>query len=296
MRVNPNPLPDLLAALNQTELETQQAELQLSSGRSVNQPSDNPTAAAQLIQNNDQAIFNAGYLKSLGVVAGRLSTADATLSSADTVLQQAISLGVEAANGTLSSNNRTTIADQLQAIQNQLVSLANTSYEGTYLFAGTVTNTTPFVLDNSAPSGISYTGNSDVNHVSAGSGYTLAINVPGSQLFSSPGNDVFLAMNNIIQAVQSDTGIPAAVVSLTSATNYLSAQQSFYGNASDQAQSQTNYLTTAKLQIAVQANAIGGADVATEASNLALTQADLQATLDTIGKVTQQNTLFTYIT
>ena len=83
---------------------------------------------------------------------------------------------------------------------------------------------------------------------------------------------------------------------MTSATNYLSAQQSFYGNASDQAQSQTNYLTTAKLQIAVQANAIGGADVATEASNLALTQADLQATLDTIGKVTQQNTLFTYIT
>jgi len=296
MRVNPNPLPDLLAALNQTELETQQAELQLSSGRSVNQPSDNPTAAAQLIQNNDQAIFNAGYLKSLGVVAGRLSTADATLSSADTVLQQAINLGVEAANGTLSSSNRTTIANQLQAIQNQLVSLANTSYEGTYLFAGTVTNTTPFVLDSSAPSGISYTGNSDVNHVSAGSGYTLAINVPGSQLFSSPGNDVFLAMNNIIQAVQSDTGIPAAVVSLTSATNYLSAQQSFYGNASDQAQSQTNYLTTAKLQIAVQANAIGGADVATEASNLALTQADLQATLDTIGKVTQQNTLFTYIT
>ena len=42
MRVNPNPMPDLLAALNQTQLESQQASLEISTGRSVNQPSDNP--------------------------------------------------------------------------------------------------------------------------------------------------------------------------------------------------------------------------------------------------------------
>jgi len=46
MRVNPNPMPDLLAALNQTQLEEQQAELQISTGKSVNEPSDNPAAAA----------------------------------------------------------------------------------------------------------------------------------------------------------------------------------------------------------------------------------------------------------
>src|ERR1017187_8000365 len=64
MRVNPNPMPDLMAALNQTQLEEQQAELQISTGNSVNEPSDDPTAAALLVENNDQATFNSGYLRS----------------------------------------------------------------------------------------------------------------------------------------------------------------------------------------------------------------------------------------
>ena len=43
MRVNPYPMPDLLAALNQSEFEAQDAALQISTGKSVNVPSDNPT-------------------------------------------------------------------------------------------------------------------------------------------------------------------------------------------------------------------------------------------------------------
>src|SRR5271154_2211753 len=100
MRVNPNPMPELLDALNQTQLESQQAELEISSGRSVNEPSDNPTAAALLVVNNDQATFNAGYLQSLDAVQGQISTADSTLSSVTIALQRAISLGVEGGNGT----------------------------------------------------------------------------------------------------------------------------------------------------------------------------------------------------
>ena len=99
MRVNPNPMPDLMAALNQTQLEEQQAELQISTGKSVNEPSDNPTAAALLVENNDQATFNSGYLQSISAVQGQLSTASSTLSSVTTALQQALSLGVEAAGG-----------------------------------------------------------------------------------------------------------------------------------------------------------------------------------------------------
>ncbi|MGB6630004.1 MAG: hypothetical protein WBE52_02110, partial [Terriglobales bacterium] len=74
MRVNPNPMPDLLAALNQTEMEGQEAALQISTGKSVNEPSDNPTAAGLLVENNDQATFNGGYLQSITAVQGQLST------------------------------------------------------------------------------------------------------------------------------------------------------------------------------------------------------------------------------
>ena len=294
MRVNPNPMPDLLEALNQSQLETQQAMLEISSGRSVNQPSDNPTAAALLVENNDQATFNSGYLRSIGTVQGQLSTADSTLSSVVTALQRAISLGVQGANGTLSDSDRASIANELQGIQSQLVSLSNASYQGRYVFAGTNTNTPPFVIDNTVPSGVRYVGNTDVNQVSIGNGNKLAVNQPGSHLFSAPSNDVFLAINNLIQSLQSNTAIGAAVTSLGAANSYLSAQRVFYGNAANQAQSQSTYLNTAKLQIAQQQNTLGGADLAAAATNLARSQIDTQATLATISKLTQNN-LFSYL-
>ncbi|MFZ0686452.1 MAG: flagellar hook-associated protein FlgL [Terriglobales bacterium] len=295
MRVNPNPMPDLMAALNQTELEEQQAELQISTGKSVNEPSDNPTAAALLVESNDQATFTAGYLQSISAVQGQLSTASSTLSSMNSALQQALSLGVEAASGTLSASDRAAIATQLQGIQSQLVSLANTTYEGNYLFAGTATNTAPYAIDSGSASGVTYAGNTDVNQVAIGNGYNLAVNVPGSQLFSATGNDVFLAVNSLIQAVQSDSAIETAVNGVSTASSYLSAQAVFYGNATDQTQSETTYLNAAKLQISQLQSTLGGANVAEAATNLSQAETDNQAALAAISKLSQDN-LFNYLT
>jgi flagellar hook-associated protein 3 FlgL len=296
MRINPNPMPDLLAALNQTQLQAQEAALQISSGKSVNEPSDNPTAAALLVENNDEATFNTGYLQNLTTINGQLSSADSTLSSVGSALQQALSLGVEGANGTLSDADRAAIAEQLQGIQSQIISLANTSYQGLYLFGGTVTGTPPYAANGADPSGVTYHGNSDVNQVSVGPGYQIAINQPGSQLFSAAGgNNVFLAVNNLIESLQSNSGVEAAVTALNTASSYLSTQRVFYGNTMNQIQSQTTYLNAAKLQIAQQQNTLGGVDMAAAANNLAQSQTDTQAALEAISKVSQNN-LFDYLT
>jgi flagellar hook-associated protein 3 FlgL len=294
MRVNPNPMPDLLAALNQTQLEAQEAALQISTGKSVNEPSDNPTAAGLLVENNDQATFNSGYLQSISAVQGQLSTADSTLSSVTSALQQAISLGVEGANGTVSASDQAAIVVQLQGIQSQLVSLANTTYQGNYVFGGSITNTAPYVVDDASPSGVHYVGNSDINEVSIGNGYKLAVNQPGSQLFSASGNDVFLAVNNLITALQTNTGISTAVNAVSAASSYLSAQTVFYGNATDQTQSQTTYLNAAQLQISQQQNTLGGVNLPTAANNLAQANTDTQAALAAISKFSQNN-LFEYL-
>ncbi|HKM86287.1 MAG TPA: flagellar hook-associated protein FlgL [Terriglobales bacterium] len=294
MRVNPNPMPDLLAALNQTQLEAQEAALQISTGKSVNEPSDNPTAAGLLVENNDQATFNSGYLQSISAVQGQLSTADSTLSSVTSALQQAISLGVEGANGTVSASDQAAIVTQLQGIQSQLVSLANTTYQGNYVFGGSITNTAPYVVDDASPSGVHYVGNSDINEVSIGNGYKLAVNQPGSQLFSAPGNDVFLAINNLIQALQTNAGISTAVNAVSAASSYLSAQAVFYGNATDQTQSRTTYLNAAQLQISQQQNTLGGVNLPTAANNLDQANTDTQAALAAISKFSQNN-LFEYL-
>lgn len=106
IRVNPFALPDLLAALGNTRQQADTASLELATGSRINQPSDDPGGAAQLISNHDQSSQADSFLRSISSVNGLLQTADSTLGSVVTVLQRAISLGVEGANGTLSASDR----------------------------------------------------------------------------------------------------------------------------------------------------------------------------------------------
>jgi flagellar hook-associated protein 3 FlgL len=294
MRVNPNPFPDILAALNQTRQDQETALLQLSSGRRVNQPSDDPAAAAVLVENRDRATFNARYLANLDSLQGQFQTADSTINSVVLALQRAVTLGVEGANGTLSDQDRAAITGELQGIQDQLVSLSNTSFQGRYLFSGTVTATPPFAKDNTVASGVRYDGNNAINTVQIGDGYRMAANQPGSQLFIAPGHDMFQGMTDLIQAMQSNTGFSAAISSVRDSLDHLSGQRVFYGNAMNQGQSQSNYLGTAKLQLSQQENSLAGADIEAAASHLVNAQNSTNATLAALGRISQLS-LFDYL-
>ncbi len=286
MRVNPNLGPDLLASLNQTRQTTQDALLELSTGRRVNKPSDDPAASAILVQNHDATTFTARYLQTLSSIQGQFQTADSALSSVISELNRAIVLGVEGANGTLSDADRVAVASELQGIQDQIVTLANTSFQGTPLFAGTKTGSPPFVKDV-VPSGVRYDGNDAVNNVQIGDGYQIAANKPGSQLFVAPGHDVFLAITGLIQALQTNTGYDTAVTGLRDSFDYISTQRVFYGNTLNQAQSQTTNLGNTKLQLSQQENTLVSADVESAASRLVNSQAATNATLAAIGKISQ---------
>jgi len=294
MRVNPNPYPDILAAVERTQQQVNTDEQEIASGQSVNVPSDNPAAAASLVQNADQTSQADQFERSLGSIQGEIQSADSTLNSVTTALQQAIALGVEGANGTVSATDRQAIATQLQGIQNQLLSLANLPYQGNYVFAGTATQTAPYVLDSSSPSGVTYQGNTGTNNVTLGSQFTLQANLPGSQLFSASGNDVFLSVQNLISSLQSGIGIGTAVTGVGSALSYINEKQVFYSNASSQLTAQQTYLSSETTQLAEQQNTIGGADLTAVVSNLTASQTSVQAALEAVGQTAQLN-LFSYL-
>jgi len=296
MRVNPNPLPDLLAALDQTQQQINTDLAQISSGQSVSVPSDNPAAAAELVQNASQTSAADQFLRSIGSIQGEVQNADSTLNSVTTALQSAISLGVEGATGTLNDADRAAIATEVQGIQTQVLSLANLSYQGTYVFAGTANQTAPYVLDPTSPSGVSYVGNSNTNSVTLGNQFSLQTNLPGSELFSASGTDVFQALQDLISGLQSGdtTSISAAVGEVTSAANYLDTQRVFYGNAETTLNSQQTYLNSDTTELAQQQNTLGGADLATAISNLTSEETAHQATLAAVAGANQPN-LFSYL-
>ena len=295
IRVNPFTMPDLLAALEQLQQQSATTTLELATGSSINKPSDNPAGAAEVIRLNAESSQSDSFQSSIGSIDGQFSTADSTLSSVVTSLQSALSLGVEAAGGTLSVPDLADVATELTGIQSQLLSLGNTSYQGQYIFAGTAT-ATPFVLDPFQPSGVRYTGNADTNKVTIGAGYQLQVNLPGSQVFGlgNATGDVFQSLNDLITAVQNNTGIGTAVNGIDTALGYVTTQRTFYDDGLNQAQSQQTYLNSQSLSLSQQLNTVTAANVAELASQLESEQTGQTATLEAIAK-TPQGSLFDYL-
>lgn len=292
-RINPYPMPDLLAALEQLQQQASKATLELATGSTINKPSDDPAGSALLTQILDQSSQVDSFQKSMSSVSGGLQTADSTLNSVTTALQRAISLGVEGANGTLSASDRTDIATELTGIQAQLVSLANTSYQGQFIFSGTA-QAQPFVTDPLAPSGVRYSGNSGVNTVAIGNNYQLQMNLPGSQIFNGAGADVFQSIHGLITSLQTNSGIDTAVVEVGKAFNYVTDQRVFYGNALNQIAAQQTFLNSEKLNLTSQENTVQSADLAAVATQLANDRTAQTAALAAIGRISQTS-LFDYL-
>ncbi|HWF38104.1 MAG TPA: flagellar hook-associated protein FlgL, partial [Candidatus Acidoferrales bacterium] len=182
-RVNPNILPDLLSSIEQSQQNQQTAIQQLATGRSINSLSDNPAAAAALVANNAQSSGVDQFLSNVSDAQSKLQTSDSALNNAVQVLTTAITVGTEGANGTLSTSDRQALAQQVQGLQQQMLGLANTSYQGVYVFGGTNVTSPPFVQDQSSATGVQYQGNSGVTSVQVGEGQSVQTNVAGSQLF-----------------------------------------------------------------------------------------------------------------
>lgn len=294
MRVNPNPLPDLLAAISQSQKQINQDLEQIASGQTINRPSDNPSGAAMLVRNAGQTAEADQFLRSANGLAGELQNADSALNSVITSLQRAISLGVEGSNGTLNTSDRAALATEAQGIQSDLLNLANLSYQGKFVFAGTATQTAPYVLDSNSPSGVSYVGNSSVNTVTVGNHLAVKANLPGSDLFSGNGTDMFEAIQHLVTSLQSGTNVDTAVSEVSNAYSHINAQRVSYGNSINQLRSQQTFLTSETTQLAEQQNAIAGTDLAKVVSDLVNAQTSRQATLEAIAQ-TQQTNLFNYI-
>ena len=146
MQINPNVTPDILADMQQSQASLNTALQQVATGLSVNVPSDNPAASAAMVQNTIETGDVDQYTKNVSTVLASVESASSVLSNVVTALTQAVSLGTEGANGTNSTSNLQAIATQVQGVLSTVVSQANTSVAGTYLFGGTGTST-PYTAD-----------------------------------------------------------------------------------------------------------------------------------------------------
>jgi len=296
MRISPYTQQIVLNALSAADQSEQTALLQLTTGKRVNVASDDPSAAAREVGISSQSGDCDQFLRSIASISAELQTADSALSSGVTALQQAISLGVEGANGTMSQQDRAALASEVQSISQQILGVANLSYNGKYVFAGTADSQPPYVA---AAGGIVYQGNDSVNQVEIEAGQSIAVNQPGSQLFSAAGASVFQALSDLATTLESDSSTTDDIANATNevraAYDQLNSARTFYGSTLDQLNASQDFLNTEKLQLTQQSSDLVAVDINQAATNLTNAETARNAALQAAASVGNLN-LFDYLT
>lgn len=127
---------------------------QMSTGKRVINPSDDPIAASQAVVLSQAQAQNSQYTLARTFATQKVSLEENVLSRATTAITAAQEKIVNAGNGTLSDDNRASLATDLQGIRDQLMNLANsTDGNGRYIFGGYKTEVPPFAQTDGTYSG-----------------------------------------------------------------------------------------------------------------------------------------------
>ena len=299
MRVDPSYVSNLVGSLDKAQASQQQLTAELSSGVSINSLSQNPVASGENVLLLDQIQQDDSFTQSSNLVTGQLQVADSTLGSVVSQLTQAISLATRANNGTLNSSNIQSIGSQISGILAEVQSLANTSYQGQYIFAGAQTSATPFSTSGATSPGVtSYSGDQDVNYLETPNGQKIQLNVPGSQIFLGSGSkSVFGALNSLVADYSTGTVNTTQAVAdtqaLSTALNFVSQQRVTIDNSITQVTAASDAVAGNQMQLTTAQTNLMQADVAQVSTQLSLAETQQTALEDVIAQLdSASNSLF----
>ncbi len=300
MRVDPNYITNLAGSLDQVQANEQQLTQELSSGVRVTSLGVDPLASGENVLLLNQMDQDTAFTSNASLVTGQLQVADSALGSVVTELTQAISLATSATNGTMSTSDVQSVGNQIAGILDEVQSLANTSYQGQYIFAGGQTTTAPFTTSNATtPATTTYNGDSDINYLELPNGGKIQLNVPGNQIFQGSGSgNVFAALNNLVADFSSGSINTQQAVSdteaLNSALNYVSEQRVTIDNSITSLNTASDAVTNEQTQLTTAQTNLMQADVASVSTQLSLAETQQTALEDVIAQLSSdQNDLFT---
>jgi flagellar hook-associated protein 3 FlgL len=299
MRVDPSYISNLVGSLDQSQLNEQQLTAELSSGVSISSLSQNPVASGENVLLLNQIQQDDSFTQSSSLTTGQLQVADSTLGSVVSQLTQAVSLAISANNGTMNASDVKSIGNQISGILDEVQSLANTNYQGQYIFAGGATSTTPFTTSTTATPGVTtYNGDQDVNYIETPDGQKIQLNVSGSQIFTTGGrSSVFGALNNLVADYATGTVNTSQAVSdteaLGTALNYVSQQRVTVDNSITQLTVASDAVTSQQTQLTGAQTNLMQADVAQVSTQLSLSETQQTALEDVIAQLdSASNSLF----
>jgi flagellar hook-associated protein 3 FlgL len=219
-----------------------ETQAQLSSGKKLQQPSDDPALATAINNLKSQIDVNQRYLSNLNHMQDTLKMQESTVAGSLDLVSRIKELSIQGANDTYSGSDRKTMAIEVKELITALADLGNTrGTDGAYLFSGYSQGQAPFA--SSSTGAVTYTGSTDSLKVMVDDGRSMQLGISGSDIFGSVEHlntstgatsriDLFATLNDMHAALLTNNGdaIRESLDKVSSVHEHIIAQQSNIGS------------------------------------------------------------------
>ena len=170
----------VLTDLRRVQERLATAQSQVSGGKRIEKPSDDPLGAERAMRLNDQLESTSAYRTAVDESRSWLDATDTALGSLGDIVQRARELTLQAANGATTAAGRQSIKLEIDQLTEQAKTTLNGAFDGRHLFSGTTTDTAPY----SAATGDAYQGDAAAVVRQIGPGVSVQVNVTGDDVLS----------------------------------------------------------------------------------------------------------------
>jgi len=291
MRVTPSiQSRNFLEDLARTKTRMDKAQGELSSGRRVNVLSDDPYAAGQASEIDAVSSENAEFIANNDQLISKFGFLDSTLQRLVMSLENAQTLSAQALSGTTTAESRAALAEGVSGVRKQVLSMANTQYNGVFLFSGTRRPAADAFIDN-AP-GFTYNGNDEAVYQKLDRSTTIQTNVTGQDLFGDPPAvlDVLDALKTAIDN-NDPTAIRAEAANLETLANRFNSLGAIVGERIQLAEQTQSRLREHNLALKKETSRLTDANLVESISDFNLADQAVKVSLSSQARIEQLSLL-----
>jgi flagellar hook-associated protein 3 FlgL len=133
--------------INASGARMQRVQQDLSTGTRLHRPSDDPTANARAMVLKTSMAQNQQYVKNIQAAQNFVQVTDTATTNYVNALQRLRNLAVQGASGNLRAEDKAAISQEVTQIREEIRTIANTQYNGRYIFGGLKTDQAPYPTD-----------------------------------------------------------------------------------------------------------------------------------------------------
>jgi flagellar hook-associated protein 3 FlgL len=273
------------------------AQEAVTTGRRINQLSDDPIGAARVLRLRNVESSLEQYEKNLNTALPLFEQADSLLDNVVDRLVRAKELALAMANDSNSPEQRAQTAMEVRELFQQMLGIANSKIEDRFIFAGFINGAPPFAQSGGA---VNYNGDGGEIFVQTGAASSIALNVAGDRIFQgaglAAGVDIFDIYMDLDAALQNNDvggadGIRTQIGRLDAAIGQVLGFRAEFGARANSAQAAKQAIEVMKVQYAERRSQIEDADALAVYSDFARYQYAFQAALQSASQMLRPSLL-----